>query len=346
VSSLLIGLLSALVATNTPAAVSNLVSQTTGLSISIPDPNDPVEKEYKKLMEDDDAAEAEVDGWIQENQAFAAKGAAIPPAELARRIRNRLDIVKKAYEDFIKRHPDHARVRIAFAGLLEDLGDEDGEVEQLEKARELDPKIPSAWNQLGNFYGHNGPVTNAFAYYAKAIELDPTESVYYHNLALTVYLFRKDAKEFYHVTEQQVFDKALELYNQSFKLDPTNFPLAVDLAESYYGIRPVRTDDALRAFTNALNIAHDEIEREGVYIHLARFKMNAGRFNEARAHLNAVTNEMYAALKDRLARNVESKEKEATETIRPAGTSTNDASLLELPVATPRPANAPPAGKK
>jgi hypothetical protein len=43
---------------------------------------------------------------------------------------------------------------------------------------------------------------------------------------------------------------------------------------------------------------------------------------------------------------VESKEKEAAETNHPAGTSTNDASLLELPVATPRPANAPPAGKK
>src|SRR5262245_53358032 len=102
-------------ATNTPAAVSNLLAQTTGLAVAIPDSNDPVEKEFKKLMQDDDDAEAEVDGWIQDNQAFAAKGAGIPPAELSRRIRRRLEVVRKSYEDFIKRHPDHARVRIAYA---------------------------------------------------------------------------------------------------------------------------------------------------------------------------------------------------------------------------------------
>ena len=45
-TNLLIGLLSALVATNQPAAVSNLVTQTTGLKVTIPDPNDPVEQEY------------------------------------------------------------------------------------------------------------------------------------------------------------------------------------------------------------------------------------------------------------------------------------------------------------
>ena len=95
-SNLLIGLLSALVATNQPAAVSNLVEQTTGLKVSIPDPNDPVEREYRKLMEDDDAALDEVDKWIQENHSFAAKGAGVPPAELNARIRDRFVPVRRA----------------------------------------------------------------------------------------------------------------------------------------------------------------------------------------------------------------------------------------------------------
>jgi phosphoribosyl-AMP cyclohydrolase len=67
------------------------------------------------------------------------------------------------------------------------------------------------------------------------------------------------------------------------QLDPDNFPLATDYAEGYYGIRPLRTNDALVAWTNTLHIAHDDIEREGVYIHLARIKMLAGRYAEARA---------------------------------------------------------------
>jgi tetratricopeptide (TPR) repeat protein len=310
------------------AAASNPVAPTNS-SPSAAESDAEVEKEYKKLMADDDAAQAEVDGWIRENQEFAAKGATVPKAGLSGRIRARLEPVRQAYEDFIKRHPGHAQARIAYASLLEDVGDEDGELAQLEKARELGPTIPSVWNNLANYYGHNGSVKKAFEYYAKAIELEPSEPVYYQNFATTVYLFRKDATEYYGITEQQVFDKALDLYNKAMKLDPSNFPLATDLAQSYYGIRPVRTEEALQAWTNALNIAHDEIEREGVYIHLARFKLNAGRFAEAREQLNAVTNEMYAVMKRQLTRNLDERENQAKGTNNPPVTVTTNAAPVE-----------------
>ena len=80
------------------------------------------------------------------------------------------------------------------------------------------------YNNLANLYGHTGPVKKAFEYYAKAIELNPQEPLYYHNFGDTVYLFRKDAMEFYGITEQQVYDKALELYSKALKLDPQQFP--------------------------------------------------------------------------------------------------------------------------
>jgi tetratricopeptide (TPR) repeat protein len=317
VDKLLIGLLTAFVATNLPAAATNLIAKPASVSAEAASPDNPVEKEFQKLMADDDAAQAEVDKWIRDNQEFAAKGAGVPDAEMNRRIRARFEPVRKAYEDFVARHPNHAPARLTYASLLDDLHDEEGELAQLNKARELDPKNPAVWNQLANYYGHSGPVTNAFAYYAKAIELDPAEPLYYQNFGRMVYLFRKDAAEFYHITEQQVFDKALDLYTKALKFDPANFPLATDLAQSYYGIQPVRTEDALRAWTNALVLAHDETEREGVFLHLARFKLNAGRFDEARAHLNAVTNEMYGELKKRLTRNLSEQETKAKETNSP-----------------------------
>jgi len=318
VSSLLIGLLGALVATNQPAAVSNLIVQTTGVTVAVPDPNDPGEMELKKLMQEDNDAQTEVDGWIRENRAFAAKGAGIPNPDLNRRILKRFEPVRKGYEDLIRRYPTLASARVAFASFLKDLGDEDGEVQQLEKARELDPKDPAVWNNLAIYYGEFSPQKKAFEYYEKAIELDPVESVYYWNFATTVYLYRKDAKEYFHINEQQVFDKSLDLYARALKLDPANFVLATDLAQSYYGIQPVRTEDALMAWTNALRIASDEVEREGVYLHLARFKLNSGRFAEARAHLNAVTNEACTVLKERLLRNLDIKEKAAATNSPPA----------------------------
>jgi tetratricopeptide (TPR) repeat protein len=316
-SNLLVGVVSALVATHALAATSNLVVQKTGASGTIAATKDPVEKELQKLMDQDDEAQAEVDKWIRENQEFAAKGAGVSSAALNDRIRKRFEPVRKAYDDFVAHYPKNVRARIAYASFLGDIRDEDGEFDQLEKARELDATDPAVWNNLANYHGHYGPVTKAFDYYAKAIELNPNEPVYYHNFGTTVFLFRKDAVEHFKITEQQVFDKALELYRHALQLDPENFPLASDVAQTYYGIKPPRNDDALRAWTNALNLAHDELEREGVYVHFARIKTHSGHFAEARTHLNSITNEMYAELKKRLERALNDKENEARGTNAP-----------------------------
>lgn len=317
VNSLLLALLGALAATNPPPAVSNFVAHTTGVSAKVPDPNDPVEKEYQKLLALDDAAQEEVDKWIRDDTAFREQGAGLGSATLRARVEQRLKPVREAYEDFLRRHPDHAPAHLAYGSFLHDTQDEEGSVAHWEKARELDPKNPAAWNNLANHYGHRSPVTKAFEYYAKAIELNPNEPVYYQNFASTVYLFRHDAMEFYKIDEQQVFNKALELYRKALRLDTNNFVLACDLAQSYYGIKPVRTDEALAAWEYALKIAPNDTDREGVYLHLARFKLNAGRFHEARKTLNSVTNEVYAELKRRLERNLDKQENGAKGTNAP-----------------------------
>lgn len=310
-SQLLLGLLSVLVATNQPAAVSNLVAKTTGISVKVPDQDDPLEKELHAILVEDEKAQDEVDRWIKDDAKFAEQGAAISQAGLSGKIEQRMAKVKELYEAHLLKHPDHARGRLAYASFLDDLGEEKASSEQAEKARELDPANPAAWNNLANYYGHRGPVKKAFEYYEKAIELNPLEPVYYQNFATTVYLFRKDAREHYNIDEQQVFTKALELYTKALKLDPANFILANDLAQSYYGIRPPRYDDALEAWNYALKIARDDIERQGVQIHLARFKINMQRFDEAREHLALVKHAMYAELKDRVADNLKRREEQA-----------------------------------
>jgi tetratricopeptide (TPR) repeat protein len=314
-NDLLIGLVSALLATNQPQAVSNLIQQKAGVSVNIPNANDPAEKELDRLMAEDDEAMAEVDKWIQENNAFAAQGAGESKAELNRRILARLEVVRKKYDDFLRRHPDSVHGHLAYASFLNNIGEQDAAKDQNEKARQLDPNDSAAWNNLANYYGENGPITNAFLYYGKAIQLDPFESVYYQNLAVMVYLYRTDAKAFYHIDEQAVFDKSLALYRKAMQLDPDNFPLVTDYAESYYGIRPLRTNDAFLAWSNALQVAHNDVEREGVYIHLARIHMLAGQYTEGRRQLNAVTNSTYASLKQIVEHAIAQREADATNAI-------------------------------
>ena len=302
-----------MLATNsTIAAVSNEVQAATGLSLPLVDPNDPAERALHQIMLDDDAAMESVAQSIQLNQTSATTGAAATPEQVKQGLRARLDIVRKEYEEFLKKFPDSARGHLAYGTFLNDIGEEyEGSVEY-EKSRQLDPKNPAVWNDLANYYGENSPVTNAFAYYAKAIELDPAESVYYQNLATTVYLFRHDATNFYGITEAEVFDKSLALYRQAMALDPGNLPLATDYAQSFYEIHPLRTNDALVAWTNALALTHTETEREGVYVHLARLKIGIGRYDEARAHLAAITNADLLGIRHRLERNLADKEHPGT----------------------------------
>jgi tetratricopeptide (TPR) repeat protein len=296
-ASMLTGLLAALVATNQPSAVSNLVRETTGAKIEITNPNDPVEQEYFRLILADQSAQDETDRWMLENERLAAVGAGDDAPTLRLRMRQRFEPVEKSYRDFLERHPKHVRGRLAFGSFLNDLGREDEAAAQYLLARDLDPKNPAPWNNLANFYGHNSPVTNAFLCYEKAIELDPTEPIYFQNFATTVYLFRHDAKSHYRINEQQVFDKALGLYRSALALATNDFKLATDLAQTYYGINPPRVRDALAAWHDAMKLASDDAERQGVRLHLARWHRTAGDTNAARHELGLITDPAFAPMK-------------------------------------------------
>jgi len=335
VNRILVGFFGTLIAAHCLFAASNSIPQMTNAPVAAVSTNNS-ETELQQLMEADDAALAEVDKWVRDNDAFAANGAGESKEELNKRIHARLDAIRRRYDDFLKRNPDSARGHLAYGTFLDDIGDEDLGVAEFEISRKLDPANPAAWNNLANYYGEHGPQTNAFADYAKAIELNPSEPVYYQNLATTVYLFRKDAREFYGIDEAHVFDKALALYRKAVQLDPANFSLRTDYAESYYGIKPLRTNDALVAWTNALAVAQNEVEREGVFIHLARIKLAAGRFAEAQAHLDAVTNSFYDVLKNRLQHNLNERENAENTNLTNGVIVTNAASTsTKMPVSKP-----------
>jgi tetratricopeptide (TPR) repeat protein len=293
--------LGAVLAAHSALAAGEVAAEKDGLASPSAQTNDPDEKEYDRLLQDDDAAEKEVLGWMDTADAFAKAGGGEPRGTLNLKIQQRLDVIKREYEDFVERHPRHVNARLAFGSFLNDNNDKEGAFKQWEEARQLAPTNPAAWNNLGNYYGQRGPATNAFQCYDKAIELNPLQAVYYHNLAATVYLFRDEARAYYHLDERQVFDKSLTLYRQAIKMDPDNFILLSDYAQSFYGIQPPRWKDGLEAWTEALKVAHDEVEREGVHIHLARLHLQLGEYDQARMNLDVVTNADYAKMKNVLA---------------------------------------------
>ncbi|MBM3880673.1 MAG: tetratricopeptide repeat protein [Verrucomicrobia bacterium] len=322
----LIGLLGAMLATNQVTAVSNVVARATGIAVPVTDPHDPVEREYQRLLAEDDAAQAEVDEWIKEDMAFADQAAGSQSITLQARIDQRFAAIDQGYEDFLRRHPQHARARLAYGSFLNDTGRDGEAMIQWEKARETEPTNPAAWNNLADYYSHRGPVKKAFEYLARAIELNPREPVYRQNLALVVFLFRKDAREYYQLEDdQQVLWRSLELYRKALELDPANFALATELAQVYYFLKPraqadrtaadldmALVDEALATWLAAVKLAHTDFDRQGVYLHLARVCMSHGRFAAARQHLAAVTHPAHNVLKARLERSLAYREQGTT----------------------------------
>jgi tetratricopeptide (TPR) repeat protein len=311
---LLAGLLGALLAATLPADGADPAVPAVELSARTGQAEDPLEKEYQQLLTADDKAREELDEWLLAERKSGGGGTNASGAEWRARIRERLEPVRKSYEVFLQRHPDHARARVAFGSFLSDLGDEEGAGRQWELARDLDARLPAVWNNLANYYVRKDDLKRAFQCFDKAIQLNPRESLYHQNLAVTMYLFRRAAQEHYDLDGPQMFNRVMALYQKALALDPQNFLLAAELAQIYYGFRPgpaddpqearraeqSHYDDALGAWQRALKLADDDLERQGVHLHLARLNLMAGRFDEARRHLGLVTLDLYGGVKERL----------------------------------------------
>ena len=222
---------------------------------------DPTEAEFQKVMALDDAAHDEIDKWVKANGTASKEGASLSQAVLSLRVEQRLEPVKKSYEEFLQRFPKHARGHLAFGSFLNDLGEEAEARKRWEKALELDPSNPAAYNNLANSYGQTGPVAKAFELYAKAIEMNPRQAIYYHNLGSVIVLHRKEAAEHYRIAEQQVLRHALELYRLARQFDSGSFQLATDLAQVYYGIAPPDHEASIAAWSVALSLATNRSAR-------------------------------------------------------------------------------------
>lgn len=297
-------------------------AQTNASQIIGPAPASPGETntaaQFERLLAEDEAAHSEVETWLQGIKEAKVAGAT-PQSDLDIRIRERLEPVRRAYEDFLSRNPGHVKARLAFGNFLNERQDESGAQIQWEKALELDPRNAEAYNSLAGRYSETGPAKKAFDYFVKAIELSPGEAAFYHSFADSVYVLRKSAMEHYRLeNEQQVYAKALELYRSAARLDPTNYIFAFDFAQTYYAITPLRSSEALQSWTNALKAATNDLQRQEVCVHMARVKMLAGQLADARAQLKAVSNAPLDGLKQRLIHAIEDRERTNGATNQPA----------------------------
>jgi len=310
-ASFWLGLLSAALATNHVAAVSNYVAKTTGIRLPVTDTSDPVEREYLRILKEDDAALDEIDRWIRDAENQAKRSGGLESLTLKGRIEQRLAPVLDDYKNFLARHPNHLRARLAFGSFLNQIGRPAEALRQWQKAKEIAPNDPVPWNNLGAYYGHWGPIPKAFECFERAIRLAPGEALYYRNLASVVSTYWRDAKDYYKLSDTRAaVRKALAIYDKALRLQPKNFVWAVEAAQNYYFFKPEEEPtpearrkllrETLAAWERARKIAPDDLARQGVAVHIARAYLRFGLPDKAEAELRNVTHPAFAALRARL----------------------------------------------
>lgn len=261
----------------------------------------PAERQFYRLRREQEALAARARALGQRSQREPADGAKPPiPPSTAGETHAQLSRVAEGYARFLEQHPKHLAARLACADLLDGLGQVSGALQQREIAVTLAPKDASLRNHLANNYVHTGNFSAAFAHYAKAIDLAPREPVYFYNFGTAVFLYRRDAMRVYQLNEQQVFDRAIQLYQTAVRLDPNNRELAAEVAMTYYGIKPLRVEEALEAWGRLYRSVRPGVQRQHVALHLARVNIEAGRHKAARGYLAEVTHQYHQRIKGHL----------------------------------------------
>lgn len=293
---------------------------------TLPTPETPAQpktpdEELAAIVHLDDLVHEEIEQWLDEAETNRLDTAS--RAALNLKIKQRRELVNTAYQAYLQRHPAHARARILWGSFLREAGSDKEALAQWQEAARLAPTNAAVWNNLGNYYAEEGPPTNAFTHYAKAIELAPHQALYHQQMARCLLVHDEAAAQWYNLTPQQVIRKAQDHLRRACTLAPTNFPLATELAQTYYLLKVPLTgnhtkdwqaaqhlsDEALAAWEAARRLARSDRERQGVLLHQARILISAERWADARRRLEQIQDPSLAGLKLELEARLAAREK-------------------------------------
>jgi len=223
---------------------------------------------------------------------------------VVKRWKTQLKRLERDYQHFLHDHPRHARAMVAYGDLLYDEEDQDEAVRWWEKAIQVDPREPYAYNELANVYGHDGRAAKALEYYQTAIELAPTEPVFRFNWATTCQLFRNESRAVYGWNVDEIFQHCMEQFRAARDLAPQDFAMSSTYAETFYQLPRPDWPAAYEAWQFCLRQPLDDQQRAFVYSHLARVCIRLDRLDEAKVWMTKLTGNDQASVRRALERRI------------------------------------------
>jgi len=265
-----------------------------------------IEEEFKAILAEDNRALTEITKLIERNPRIIQSDSAQRDL-MAADIRARLNRVRTLYSDFLRKHPDHTRARIAFGSFLTHLDDRQGAENQWRKALDNNPSNAAALNNIATHIGAiavqnklTTRIPEAFDALEKAIRLSPKEPLYRHNLATLLSLYRKIAAKHYRKSEKAITLRAITQLQVAAELSPEDFEIASDLAETYHDLSPIPLEKALKAWGRARDKAARVPEQDWTLLQRAILLASHDRLKEAETMLDAMDKQSHPDLSRKL----------------------------------------------
>ena len=252
-------------------------------------------------------------GQIVEREQLFLKNSSSPNKPLSEQeLTRRAQQILSAYESYLEDNPRDVNGLILYGKFLRRMGQPRHATGLFLEADKIDPRLAVVKQNIANYLVEEGRLADALPFLLKAVELEPKEPVYHHQLGTFLFLFKEDLLSL-GIASAQTNDRSMhEAFRSASKLAPGNFEYKLRYAQSFFDISDPDWDKALGVWQDLRNQARDRPVSEREYLALgeARAMTQLGRGKEAVTILKSITSPSLRATRESLIK--ELKESDAT----------------------------------
>lgn len=208
-----------------------------------------------------------------------------------------LNNVLSQYQEFVYENPNYVYGYILYGKLLRQVGEREAANIAFVRANSLDPQIAVVKQQIGNYLVEEGDPVEAAAYFASAIDLDPTNALYRYQLGETLYIYRSELVELEGIPPEVYEEQMLEAFGDASRLAPDNRQFLMRYTEAFFDVSNPDWEMALANWNNLENSATDPVEVDIIRLQKARVLLAMDRDDEALAIARRVTRPSLQAAK-------------------------------------------------
>ena len=252
-------------------------------------------------------------GQIVEREQLFLKNSSSPNKPLSEQeLTRRAQQILSAYESYLEDNPRDVNGLILYGKFLRRMGQPRHATGLFLEADKIDPRLAVVKQNIANYLVEEGRLADALPFLLKAVELEPKEPVYHHQLGTFLFLFKEDLLSLGIASVQTNDRNMYEAFRSASKLAPDNFEYKLRYAQSFFDISDPDWDKVLGVWQDLRNQARDHPVSEREYLALgeARSMTQLGRGKEAVTILKTITSPSLRATRESLIK--ELKESDAT----------------------------------